>query len=186
VRLSKKAVTILRFVEPVVVPELIRVSPPLGWGIGSYSLHNGALLAQGDRHLRGLCRDATPDVQFFLEHEALLDHEHLLDDRKDRHVAFGPDLGCGLDHFVDGHTRDLHGFPLHVRMSEFLDGVGDRLHTNAPGDDLPLAECDGLFDERNDLLGDGAGAAPHRIVQNGHRLIIVWRYARRIRWVAHG
>ena len=39
-------------------------------------LDDGALLAQGDRHFDGFGLNAAPDVQFLLEHEALLDDEH--------------------------------------------------------------------------------------------------------------
>jgi hypothetical protein len=71
-------------------------------------------------------------------------------------------------------------------MSEFLNGLGDRLNAHPPGHNLPLADGGGLLDEGYDLFGYGAGTACQHVVNNGHLLIIAWRFARRVVWVAQG
>ena len=60
---------------------------------GRVALDHGVLASQGRRYLDPILPAGPPDVDLFLEEEALLDDEHLLQNRHDGQVAFGADGG---------------------------------------------------------------------------------------------
>jgi len=124
---------------------------------------HGVLRPQRDDLLVPFRAAQAPYADLFLEHQPALDHDDLLHDGKDRHVAFLANGRHSLDRAADRHPLDLDPLMRQRLVDELLVLVRDRRDADSPVRPAP-GDHEGLGQQRHrQRAGVGVGDGWHAV-----------------------
>ncbi len=103
------------------------------------------LVPQRHRLLVALADAHATHVDLFLENEPPFDDDDLLDDRNDREVALGADVGHPVDHATDRNMLDVHMVVRERRIDQLLTLAGHGFDPHRVAGDLPTSYPEGFI-----------------------------------------